>query len=212
MPTVTGINQIDSLLAGSEFRWNKDMPAGTAVDVTFSFAAEVSIYALPDDPEIQGFSQFNAEQQVATRAILTRIASEFNISFTEVDGSASFGQINFYNTDQGETSSGAAFYPFAYEDDDYSGDLFINNAEPENLTNIIPGSRAWSTLVHEIGHTIGLKHPGNYNAGEDASAVQETPFLSQSESHPHIRELSDRRRPEKPGCRKLGLQECPAPL
>ena len=80
MPNTTGINQVDSLLAGPEFRWNADAAPGTAVSVTFSFPAELPAYADATDTENQGFSPFNTEQQEATRTILDRISSEFNCS------------------------------------------------------------------------------------------------------------------------------------
>ena len=45
-----------------------------------------------------------------------------------------------------------------------------------------PGSYGYSTLIHEIGHTLGLKHPGNYNAlSEDGP--EEGPFLPFDRDH-----------------------------
>ena len=156
MPTITGINRIDSLLAGTVHRWNKDSPFGTAVNVTFSFAKALPDYADPADPENQGFSVFTAEQQAASRAIFARIGKEFGITFSEVTDSATvYGAIRLFNTSQGETSAGAALYPFAAEDDN-SGDIYINGKSADNLTDLTPGTVAWATLVHEIGHAIGF--------------------------------------------------------
>jgi serralysin len=113
---------------------------------------------------------------------LARIAAEYNISFTEVEDSASsYGQMRFSNNNQGEVSSGYATPPFAASDDN-SGDVYMSNADPDNLSNVVLGTRAWSTLVHEIGHAIGLKHPGNYNAGSEGAA-EDPPFLSATEDH-----------------------------
>ncbi|HEY8381590.1 MAG TPA: hypothetical protein VIL09_05505 [Microvirga sp.] len=43
--------------------------------------------------------------------------------------------------------------------DGQSGDLFLNiNSDANSLPSYAPGSAGWFLLLHELGHTLGLKH------------------------------------------------------
>jgi len=175
---ISGDYRIDVLLENADFRWNVDQPLGSPVEVTYSYMAAAPTYAEAEDA--QGFSPFTASQKTATDSILAQIAQQFNISFRPVNDTAdSYGQIRFGNNNQGQTSAGYAFLPDA-SDAPRAGDLYINNQDPENLEGVTRGTNAYATLVHEIGHTLGLKHPGNYNAGESDSAAPGN-FLVKSE-------------------------------
>ena len=44
---------------------------------------------------------------------------------------------------------------------------------PSSVTNLVPAVLVGQHLFNEIGHTLGLKHLGNYNAGETSTHVVE---------------------------------------
>lgn len=179
MPNITNDYRVDAVLAGSDIRWNPTTPGGSTVTVTYSFMSALPSYA---DPAVDGnnFSVMTNDQKVAVREILTTLASHFNLVFTEVTDTAStYGQLRFGNNLQTE-SVGYAYYP-DQSTGDTAGDLYINNgADAAQTTNVIKGTNAYSTLIHEIGHTLGLKHPGNYNAtsSPDDPGTTEGPYLT----------------------------------
>ena len=49
-----------------------------------------------------------------------------------------------------------AYYPTA-------GDVFINNEQPSNF-ELGNGQFGYMTLIHEMGHALGLNHPGSYDS------------------------------------------------
>lgn len=167
MPEITKDYRIDALLAGTKYRFGEP---NSTVNVTYSFMKALPSYTTVEDNG-KGFSVFTEEQQTATRTIFKLFNDQFNVSFTEVpDTGSSYGQINLGNNDQGDGSLGYAVTPNATGSDN-DGDVYINNAaSAKQTTDVVPGSNAWSTLIHEIGHSLGFKHPGTYNAGESPKA------------------------------------------
>lgn len=176
MPSITNDYRIDALLAGSDIRWDP-AEAGKPVALTYSFMSALPVYA---DPTRDGnhFSVMSNEQKSAVREILTTLSSQFELTFTEVnDSAASYGQLRFGNNAQ-TTTVGYAYYPDKSAGDN-AGDLYINNSlQASQTSHVVYGTNAYSTLIHEIGHTLGLKHPGNYNAAASGGDANEGPYLT----------------------------------
>jgi Ca2+-binding RTX toxin-like protein len=151
--------------ASEAARWNAGSALGTPVTLTYSFMQSIPSYSFAG--EHRGFLPMTTAQQTAVVAVLDYYSKIANLSFVAVADSGGGGQLRF-GTD---TQSGSAGYAYAPTlTDPLGGDVWLANNQSSNST-FDAGGYGLSTLLHEIGHALGLKHPGSYTSGDEA------PFL-----------------------------------
>ncbi|MFY7960008.1 MAG: M10 family metallopeptidase C-terminal domain-containing protein [Elsteraceae bacterium] len=129
----------------------------------------------------------------AVSQMLQAYSNVANINFTQVaDDVNGAGDIRFIVSIQSPTAVGAfTVLPAPTEvTGGLAGDEFLYR---NVLFDNTPGSYGYLTVLHELGHALGLKHPGNYNAIGNAAPPffpareQDTTALSVMSYHQDVR-------------------------
>ncbi len=149
---------------------------GVSFTVTYGFRSTAPT-SMPTDTT--DFTRFNAAQIYQAEQALTAWSDVANITFVRVGEGAS-GEAAYTNSasilfsNYSDTSSTAAsafaFYPGNTAASARSGDVWVNASLSYNRAPT--GSNYGGiTLVHEIGHAIGLAHPSDYDASDTVKAT-----------------------------------------
>jgi serralysin len=141
---LTGNAYIDALL--SDTKWATDR-------LTYSFPTSSAPYGASygSGEAASGFGAFGTSQQSAARAALKLYSDVCNLTFTKiVETSDQHASIRFAQSNAPDTAW--AYFPTDMES---GGDVWVNNRDYDNPRK---GNYAYLTLVHEVGHALGLEH------------------------------------------------------
>ena len=161
----TGNQNVDALLTG--YRWSGS--------ITYSFPDSRSDYEATYSEADNGFGAVSFSQMQAARYILEGTSSasggpRMGMTSFEQFTSASISDVGWNGADIRIARSASAnptaygYYPVG----DYrAGDLWFGTQT--NYTNPLVGNYAYTIMLHELGHALGLKH--GHEAGGPANVA-----------------------------------------
>ena len=138
------VRALDVSLGTPEWKWHGD--------ITYSFNLEIPQYYLDTGINLLDWRAYPESLWTATHDAMQALDEliDLGIEFRTQGGDIRFNQLNT------DPNNGYAYHPADYYE--LAGDIFLStrvgNADPA-----LPGYYGLNTLIHELGHAVGLKHP-----------------------------------------------------
>ena len=169
------IADLDQVVEQIDSGRSQDTSDGVITYAFMDYNTTVGIINNPSFGQGKGYSPFSEAQRAEARESVELWDDLVAVEFVEVEpgpGKSSFGKndadIWLANTVTGPAQA-AAYYPgYGNQYERIAGDIWV--ASPElNWTNAWLDFNGYgaTTLIHELGHSIGLSHPGAYNYDPD---------------------------------------------
>jgi serralysin len=173
-PSFTADQAADEILRKG-LSWG-DKNADGKIDLSYNFLSEKPANY---NAKLGNFSEFSAQQKAQAVLAMQSWADVANVTFSE--GKGGDGHMTFGNYD---VSTGGAAFAYLPSGGSYDGQSWylINDQYQVNKT---PDTNNYGrqTLTHEIGHTLGLSHPGAYNAGNGNPTYGDAKYAEDSRGY-----------------------------
>jgi serralysin len=106
----------------------------------------------------------------AIETTMAYIAGVSGLTFNQVNpgGTSNDATMVFGSYAANDGGGAYAYFPGSTASSSNAGDVWLNN-NSVNSASLPVGSYSYFTILHEIGHALGLSHPGDYNAGVGVS-------------------------------------------
>ncbi|WP_426160889.1 serralysin family metalloprotease [Pseudomonas sp. DWR1-3-2b2] len=143
-----------------------------------------------------GFTHILENQRQQVRRSLQSISDVANVRFTEgpktatSEGHITLGNYGHLFNKNGQSVTAYPQTSLPNPKDSFSGDVwFLDTKDDQSVPHASQGDAGRFTLVHELGHALGLSHPSHYNASTGAAKAG---YIEDSESHTHMSYLGER--------------------
>ncbi len=156
---VSGNSNIDPLLLPAY--WSDTL--GSGINLTYSIPKAGTTYWSTNygDNEQNTAQALSTDQANNFRLALESWSDIANITFTEVPDESTYGSIRIAFTTMENSTAGYAYSVNPRQESAEAADIWLN----KDLANesFTVGTSNYNTLLHEIGHALGLDHPFEAN-------------------------------------------------